>query len=230
MNEDLFDIQRSADGWNEQLSSGALLMHGRLVDHAAAVLDCLPVILTHSPFRHLYTPGGKRMSVAMTNCGQMGWVSDSQGYRYQAYDPLSNKPWPPMPALFHRLAIRAASEAGYRAFRPDVCLINCYRPGAQLSLHQDRDERAPGAPIVSFSLGLPATFLWGGMHRADPVSRHQLRHGDVLVWGGPDRFRFHGVAPLKEGQHPQLAARRINLTFRETGLHGALNQPSAPAP
>jgi len=230
VNGDLFDIQRSADGWSEQLSSGALLMRGRLVDHAEAVLECLPVILSHSPFRHQHTPGGRRMSVAMSNCGQMGWVSDRQGYRYQVDDPLNGKPWPPMPALFRRLAIRVASEAGHRAFSPDVCLINCYRPGARMSLHQDRDERAPEAPIVSFSLGLPATFLWGGMHRADPVSRHQLRHGDVLVWGGPDRFRFHGVAPLKEGQHPQLAARRLNLTFRETGLNPVFNQSPATAP
>ena len=155
------------------------------------------------------------MSVAMTNCGRVGWVSDRTGYRYDPVDPDTKLPWPAMPPPFIDLAVRAASEAGFANYDPDACLINRYAAGAKLSLHQDRDEKDPWAPIVSVSLGLPATFLWGGKRRADPVRRMRLESGDVVVWGGPARFVYHGVAPLKDGEHPLTGAVRLNLTFRK---------------
>ena len=170
-----------------------------------------------APLRHMATPGGLRMSVAMSNCGAQGWITDGRGYRYARLDPASGRPWPPMPPVFLRLAQQAALAAGYPGFTPDACLVNRYAPGARMALHQDRDECDFTAPIVSVSLGLPATFLFGGAERADKAARIPLLHGDVVVWGGPDRLRFHGVAPLKEGEHALLGAQRINLTFRKAG-------------
>jgi alkylated DNA repair protein (DNA oxidative demethylase) len=120
-----------------------------------------------------------------------------------------------MPAPLRDLAARAAVEAGFEAFDPDACLINRYVPGAKMALHQDKDEKDFGAPIVSVSLGLPAIFLFGGMQRSDRPRRYPLAHGDVVAWGGPARLAFHGVAPLKDGVHPQLGPQRINLTFRK---------------
>ena len=155
------------------------------------------------------------MSVAMTNCGRVGWVSDRTGYRYDATDPDTGAHWPEMPATFLNLAQRAAAEGGFAAYNPDACLINRYRAGAKLSLHQDRDEKDAWAPIVSVSLGLPAVFLWGGKRRSDPARRLRLEHGDVVVWGGPARFVYHGVAPLKDGEHSLTGATRVNLTFRK---------------
>ena len=166
-------------------------------------------------FRHLITPGGFRMSVAMVNCGTYGWVSDRTGYRYDAIDPESGKPWPHMPDVFRKLARDAAASAGFEDFEPDACLVNRYEPGARLSLHQDKNERGFDAPIVSVSLGIPAVFLWGGLRREDRPVRIPLMHGDVMVWGGPSRLRYHGVLPLKEGHHPLTGGYRINLTFRK---------------
>lgn len=157
------------------------------------------------------------MSVAMSNCGELGWVSDRTGYRYSAADPLSGQPWPPMPVCFAALAARAAAEAGFEGFRPDACLVNSYEPGSRLSLHQDRDEGDMTAPIVSVSLGLPAIFLFGTDQRADRPARLRLAHGDVAVWGGPARLAYHGIAPLADGEHALLGRRRINLTFRSAG-------------
>ncbi len=168
-----------------------------------------------APFRHLITPGGHTMSVAMTNCGRVGWVSDRAGYRYDPLDPDTQKPWPAMPGVFLDLAARAAAESGFAGYDPDACLINRYQAGAKLGLHQDRDEKDAWAPIVSVSLGVPAVFLWGGKKRADPVRRMRLDHGDVVVWGGPARFVYHGVAPIKASEHPLTGAARINLTFRK---------------
>ncbi|MET0519785.1 MAG: DNA oxidative demethylase AlkB, partial [Burkholderiaceae bacterium] len=176
-------------------------------------------VLAAAPPRHLITPGGLRMSVAMSNCGELGWVSDRRGYRYNAIDPDSGRAWPAMPASFQRLAQTAAAEAGFPGFTPDACLINRYEPGARLSLHQDRDERDHGHPIVSISLGLPATFLFGGHARSERCLRVPLQHGDVLVWGGPSRLRFHGVAPLA-ADAPATGPRwaeRFNLTLRKAG-------------
>jgi len=182
---------------------------------ALALLDTIDAVALQSPFRHMLTPGGQRMSAAMTNCGEVGWVTDRGGYRYDRLDPETGRPWPPLPACLAQLAARAAAQADFAAFRPDVCLINRYEPGARMSLHQDRDERDFSAPIVSVSLGLGATFLFGGSQRADRAHRLPLRHGDVLVWGGPARLNFHGIAPVADGCHPLVGRIRLNLTMRK---------------
>lgn len=204
-----------AEGGREPLAPGAWVMRGFALGYVTALLAALQRISAAAPFRHLVTPGGFRMSVAMTNCGGFGWVSDRRGYRYDAHDPLSGQPWPAMPAVFSELAAAAAAAAGFADFAPDACLINRYAPGTRLTLHQDRDERDFSAPIVSVSLGLPATFLFGGDARADKAQRVPLHHGDVVVWGGPARLRHHGVLPLKDGEHELLGAQRINLTLRK---------------
>jgi DNA oxidative demethylase len=175
-------------------------------------------LLARSPLRHLITPGGQRMSVAMSNCGALGWVSDKSGYRYADRDPLSGEPWPAMPQRWFDLASQAALRAGFTGFAPDACLINCYEPGARMGLHQDRDESDFTQPIVSISLGLPAKFLLGGNKRSDPVRSITLSDGDALIFGGPARLMFHGVRPLADGDHPILGARRLNLTFRKAGI------------
>jgi alkylated DNA repair protein (DNA oxidative demethylase) len=174
-------------------------------------------VIAQAPFRHMVTPGGLAMSVAMTNCGPYGWVSDRTGYRYDTIDPDGGQRWPPMPESFARLARAAASAAGFEGFAPDACLINRYEPRAKLSLHQDKDERDFGQPIVSVSLGVPATFLFGGAKRTDRTRRVPVRHGDVIVWGGPARLNYHGVLPLKAGHHALLGDRRVNLTLRKAG-------------
>jgi alkylated DNA repair protein (DNA oxidative demethylase) len=199
----------------EPLEEGAVLLRGFASSQAPALLEEVARIAEAAPFRHLVTPGGYTMSVAMTNSGHVGWVSDRTGYRYDPVDPATGLPWPPMPAAFLDLAVRAAAEGGFDPYQPDACLMNQYGAGAKLSLHQDRDEHDASAPIVSVSLGLPAVFLWGGKRRADPVRRLRLENGDVAVWGGPARYVYHGVAPLKAGQHPLTGDVRINLTFRK---------------
>lgn len=201
----------------EVLEPGARVLRGFALEQAAGLLEAVQQVTAHAPFRHLITPGGLRMSVAMTNCGKLGWVSDRSGYRYDRIDPGSGLPWPTMPPLFRQLALDAAEAAGFPGFSPDACLINRYVPGARLSLHQDRDEGNYAHPIVSVSLGIPAVFLWGGAQRADKTLRVALLHGDVVVWGGPARLRFHGVLPLREAQHPLTGPHRINLTFRKAG-------------
>ncbi len=172
-------------------------------------------VIEQAPFRHMVTPGGFRMSVAMSNCGSLGWISDRTGYRYDEIDPDSGRNWPSMPDSFEKLAAGAAKEAGFQQFKPDACLINRYGTGARLSLHRDKNERDFNQPIVSVSLGIPATFLFGGMTRSGKTTRVPVVHGDVVVWGGPARLRYHGVMPLKEGFHPQVGAYRVNLTFRK---------------
>ncbi|WP_176590294.1 DNA oxidative demethylase AlkB [Sphingobium sp. EM0848] len=211
---DLFEGHFAAEPAAEGMGEGAVLLRGLARDCAADLLGALHDILEVSPFRHMVTPGGYSMSVALTNCGAAGWITDRSGYRYGATDPLTGSSWPAMPDCFLALAATAAEAAGYVGFRPDACLINRYVPGARLSLHQDRNERDFAHPIVSVSLGLPATFLFGGLKRSDPVRRFLLGHGDVAVWGGPSRLRFHGVADLKDGDHDVLGRQRINLTFR----------------
>jgi len=197
------------------MADGAVLLRGFARPFEAELLPALRGIVKQAPFRHLITPGGHRMSVAMTNCGSVGWVSDATGYRYDAVDPESGQPWPAMPTVLRRLAADAADDAGFKDFAPEACLINRYVPGAKLSLHQDKDELDFAAPIVSVSLGLPAVFLFGGPKRADKPNRYRLEHGDVVVWGGPSRLFFHGVAPLAEGEHAVMGGQRINLTFRK---------------
>lgn len=214
MTADLFDTFDMAGPAREQLAPGAVLLRGLARPHQHELLAAIAAITAQAPFRRMITPGGHQMSVAMTNCGEVGWVTDRSGYHYDAIDPDTGQAWPAMPALFRDLAERAATEAGFAAFAPEACLINRYEPGAKMSLHQDRDERNMGAPIVSISLGLPATFLFGGLKRSDKAQRYRLKHGDVVVWGGPARLAFHGVAPLAEGEHALLGPKRINLTFR----------------
>jgi alkylated DNA repair protein (DNA oxidative demethylase) len=200
---------------DEILAPGAVVLRGFAIDREAPLKDDVARIASAAPFRHLVTPGGFRMSVAMTNCGELGWVSDRRGYRYDPVDPESRERWPALPESFRALALDAAARAGYPDFLPDACLVNRYEPGARLSMHQDRDEKDLRAPIVSVSLGLPAVFLWGGGERGDPARKVVLHHGDVVVWGGPSRLRFHGVQALKDGEHPFAGPFRINLTFRK---------------
>jgi alkylated DNA repair protein (DNA oxidative demethylase) len=198
----------------EIMAESAVLLRGAALPFETKLLSALNDITAASPFRHMVTPGGYTMSVAMTNCGAAGWITDRTGYRYDRIDPATGNPWPSMPACFLELAVAAATGAGYPEFRPDACLVNRYEPGARLSLHQDRNERDLANPIVSVSLGLPATFQFGGLKRNDPVRRFALRHGDVAVWGGPSRLCYHGVPELKDGWHETIGRMRINLTFR----------------
>lgn len=198
----------------EQLGPQSFVLRGFALDVADQLIRDVELVTTQSPFRNLVTPGGLTMSVGMTNCGAFGWVSDRSGYRYAPLDPLSNRHWPAMPNSFTSLATRAAREAGFADCAAEACLINQYLPGTKLSLHQDRDEEDLSQPIVSVSLGLPATFLFGGHERSNPTQKYALHHGDVVVWGGVDRLRFHGVAPIKDGTHSLLGRRRVNLTFR----------------
>ncbi len=199
----------------EPIADGAVLLRGFAREEAAALIAAVGEVAALAPFRHMTTPGGFRMSVAMTNCGEAGWVTDRTGYRYQALDPLTGRQWPQMPLLFRSLAAEAAAASGFDGFRPDACLINRYEPGARLSLHRDEDEHDFAAPIVSVSLGLPAVFLFGGASRGDRPRRIPLDNGDVVVWGGPARLVYHGVMPLAEGEHALTGPRRINLTFRK---------------
>lgn len=196
------------------IEPGAMLLGGFALPIDRALLDAIATLTEAAPFRHLETPGGRRMSVAMTNAGRLGWVSDRRGYRYDAIDPLSGRPWPAMPAAFADLARDAAAAAGFAGFAPDACLINRYAPGSRLSLHQDRDEQDFAQPIVSVSLGVEARFLWGGAERGDRPRRIALRHGDVVVWGGPARLAFHGIDTLAQAVHPLTGDLRYNLTFR----------------
>lgn len=212
---DLFEQAGLIPTGNEQLAPGAMLLRAFALAGQAALIPDLAQVMAAAPLRHMVTPGGFRMSVAMTNCGPLGWVSDETGYRYVACDPESGSPWPSLPASFLRLAGEAAAAAGFADFVPDACLVNRYAPGTRLSLHQDKDERDFSQPIVSVSLGVGAVFLFGGFRRPDPVTRVRLTHGDVVVWGGSDRLRYHGVAPLKSGHHPAFGSDRINLTFRK---------------
>lgn len=210
----LFDSDQTPSS-HEPLEDGAVLLRGFAAALAPALVEEVARIAQAAPFRHLVTPGGFTMSVAMTNCGRVGWVSDRRGYRYDPVDPDTGQPWPEMPAAFLDIAARAAAAAGFANYDPDACLINRYAAGAKLGLHQDRDEKDAWAPIVSVSLGLPAVFLWGGQRRSEPVRRLRVESGDVAVWGGPARFVYHGVAPLREGQHSLTGGVRLNLTFRK---------------
>jgi alkylated DNA repair protein (DNA oxidative demethylase) len=210
MQQSLFD----AEGGKEALAPGATLLRGFARKRDVALLAAIEEIAAHAPFRHMMTPGGFEMSVAMTNCGAAGWVTDRSGYRYQAHDPQGGAPWPAMPPGFLALADEAATAAGFADFVPDACLINRYEPGTKLSLHQDKDEADYAHPIVSVSLGLPATFQFGGPKRADPVRKFTLDHGDVVIWGGPSRLFHHGILTLKSGEHPLTGRRRFNLTLR----------------
>jgi len=215
MTADLFDSLSDVRPSREQMADGAALLRGFARPVEDELLRALDAIAAQAPFRHMSTPGGHEMSVAMTNCGNLGWITDRRGYRYDGDDPVSRQAWPEMPPVFRELAGQAAAQGGFAGFVPDACLINRYEPGARMSLHQDRDEADFSAPIVSVSLGLAAIFLFGGLKRADKPARYRLEHGDVVVWGGPSRLFFHGIAPLADGEHALLGRKRINLTFRK---------------
>ncbi|QHM71745.1 DNA oxidative demethylase AlkB [Mixta intestinalis] len=210
----MLDLFSDEAPWAEPLADGAVILRRRARQQGEALLTSIAQIAEQNPFQHRITPGGYRMSVAMTNCGDLGWSSDSRGYQYTEADNLSGHRWPAMPQPFRLLAQTAAQEAGFAGFQPDACLINRYEPGAKLSLHQDKDEKDLHQPIVSVSLGLPAVFQFGGFARGDGVQRVLLEHGDVVVWGGPSRLRFHGILPVKPGVHPLAGPYRYNLTFR----------------
>jgi alkylated DNA repair protein (DNA oxidative demethylase) len=217
MNASLFELGSPAPLSKDILGAGTAFLAGFALGTQDELLLSLKCIAERSPFRNMVTPGGYRMSVAMTNCGPLGWVTDRSGYRYDAIDPEMNRPWPMMPLPFRELAVAAAEEAGFSNFVPDACLINRYEPGARLSLHQDKNEHDLTQPVVSVSLGLPATFLFGGLERAERTQRIQIVHGDVLVWGGPARLRYHGIVPLRDGEHSRTGRVRYNLTFRKAG-------------
>ncbi len=214
MTLDLFEVLPPGRPQVEALGPGATLLRGFALDEATQLLGAIGHVTQRAPFRHMITPGGFRMSVAMTNCGAVGWVTDRRGYRYDSIDPTTHERWPAMPPVLIALAARAAARGGFADFQPDACLINRYEPGTRLSLHQDMDERDLRAPVVSVSLGLQAVFLFGGPRRDDRTRAIPLAHGDVVVWGGASRLWFHGVRPLQDGEHPLLGHQRINLTFR----------------
>ena len=210
---DLFAVPVSGETTKE-LAEGAVLLRGFARSEAVVLVAAVNQIAAGAPFRNMVTPGGLRMSVAMTSCGEVGWITDRGGYRYSPQDPMTGEPWPAMPELFRSLAARAAMAGGFAGFVPDACLINRYEPETRLSLHRDEDERDLCAPVVSVSLGLPATFLWGGLGRRDRPVRVRLDSGDVVVWGGPARLVYHGIAALADGEHPLTGRARFNLTFR----------------
>jgi len=212
--DDLFD-RNGCEADNVALGPDAVVLRRFVGGAAGDVLADMHAVVARAPFRTMVTPGGYAMSVAMTNCGTAGWVTDRTGYRYASHDPVSGDAWPALPASFLDLAARAATAAGFAGFRPDACLINRYAPGTKLSLHQDKNEADYTAPIVSVSLGLPAKFLFGGLRRNDRVTRIELRHGDVVVWGRAARLAYHGVDTLKDGDHPATGRCRFNLTFRK---------------
>jgi alkylated DNA repair protein (DNA oxidative demethylase) len=217
MSSSLFNEIPPDEKRTEQLAEGAILLHGYARDDARELMTALKEVTAASPFRYMVVRGGHRMSVEMTNCGHLGWISDESGYRYDSIDPLTGDKWPSMPASFRKLAASAAAEAGYQGFEADACLVNRYAPGARMGLHQDKNEHDYNAPIVSVSLGLPAVFLFGGMRRSDITRRILLESGDVVVWGGPTRLTYHGVLKLADGQDPLTGRYRINLTFRKAG-------------
>ena len=216
MQSSLFDDPQQPTR-REALGEQTFVLRGFALPWLEEILPALREVLRTAPFRRMETPGGHTMSVALSNCGQFGWSTDARGYRYVSDDPLTGRPWPALPDVLHTLAREAAAAAGFDDFSPDACLLNRYVPGAKMSLHQDRDERDYGAPIVSVTLGLAAMFQLGGLQRSDRPLRVPLLHGDVMVWGGVDRLRFHGVLPLKEGVHPVMGPQRINFTLRKAG-------------
>ncbi|WP_413704956.1 DNA oxidative demethylase AlkB [Pseudomonas sp. Pseusp16] len=221
MNPLTFDLFANAEPEQqprrEQIGEQSYVLRGFALPWLERLLPALEAVLTAAPFRQMITPGGFTMSVALSSCGTFGWTTDRSGYQYTRHDPQTGQPWPRMPEVFFQLAQAAAQAAGFSEFAPDSCLINRYIPGAKMSLHQDKDEHSYAAPIVSVSLGLPAMFLFGGFARSDKSQRIPLLHGDIVVWGGVDRLRYHGVLPIKDGHHPRLGEQRINFTFRTAG-------------
>jgi alkylated DNA repair protein (DNA oxidative demethylase) len=201
----------------QEIAKDTFLLRGFALTNEVKILADLAAIISQSPLRHMMTPMGFAMSAAMTNCGDLGWISNSNGYRYDALDPQTRKPWPAMPISFLELAQNAAIEAGFNDFKPDACLVNQYKVGASMGLHQDKNELDFTQPIVSVSLGIPATFQFGGLSRSDKPIKMLLTHGDIVVWGGDSRLKYHGIMPLKPNIHGVLGPYRFNLTFRKAG-------------
>ena len=217
MNLDLFDLSNNGETWTESITDDAVVLRQFLANRSDELLVAIQDIEKQAPFRHMQTAGGFTMSAAITGCGDYGWISDRRGYRYSKTDPLTSQPWPTMPEILKEIAQQCADKAGYANFNPDACLINRYEAKSKMSLHQDKDEQDFTAPIVSISLGVPATFLFGGLSRSDKTIKVPVTHGDVVVWGGSSRLFFHGVSPIKQNYHPFWGEHRINITFREAG-------------
>ena len=217
MNLDLFDVSNNGESWVETITDDAVVLRQFLVNRSDELAEAIAAVEAQAPFRQMKTPGGFTMSAALTGCGDYGWVSDRRGYRYSKVDPLTEQPWPEMPKLLKDIGSECALKVGYADYHPDACLINRYAPGAKMSLHQDKDEKDFTAPIVSISLGVPATFLFGGLQRSDKTLKVPVMHGDVVVWGGTSRLFFHGVSPIKADYHPFWGDSRINITFRVAG-------------
>lgn len=213
MTDDLF--ASGPDGCPVTVYPQTVLLPGMAAPVAKQLLHHINLISTLAPFRQMITPGGRKMSVHTTGCGQYSWISDRKGYRYTSHDPQSGLTWPSMPDVFFSLAENAANQAGFPDFSPDACLINRYTPGTRMSLHQDKDENNMAAPIVSVSLGISAIFIIGGLSRSSPVIKTELNHGDVIVWGGDDRMRYHGILPVPDTSHYETGRLRYNLTFRQ---------------
>ena len=195
---------------HEELYPGAVLMRGLALPQDREFFAAMESIIAAAPLHHAVTPGGLPMGVMVTDCG------DSRAFanRWDAANTPGKQPWPRMPRVLYDFAIRCANRSGFPLFRPDACHINRYHAGIKLGLHQDRHEIDLNQPIVSISLGLECIFLLGGLQRTDKARHILLEHGDVIVWGGPSRMRFHGVQPLKPGSHPLTGPYRYNLTFR----------------
>jgi alkylated DNA repair protein (DNA oxidative demethylase) len=211
------DMFEDSQPCNLQVAENVYWLKAYALSSEKSLLADFESVIFQAPLRHMMTKMGSAMSAAMTNCGALGWVSDRRGYRYDANDPATNKSWPLMPASFRQLATLAAAEAGFDDFLPDACLINQYQVGASMGLHQDKNELEFNQPIVSVSLGIPAIFQFGGLARTDKTIKIPLKHGDIVVWGGDARLKFHGIATIKSNKHPIFGAYRYNLTFRKAG-------------
>ncbi len=203
--------QLAAEPTHEELYPGACLMRGLALPQDGEFFAAVEEILGAAPLRQATTPSGLPMSVMVSDCG----TAEAFRRRWDAHDPNAKQMWPPMPRALVDFAIRCAVRSGFAQFRPDTCHVNRYQAGAKLGLHQDRHEYDLDQPIVSISFGLECIFLLGGLERTDKTKRILLEHGDVIVWGGPSRMRFHGVQPLKPGHHPLTGPYRYNLTFRK---------------
>jgi len=203
--------QLVAEPTHEEIFPGAVLMRSLALPQDNEFFTAAEAIIAARPLHHTTTPSGLPMGVMVTDCG------DSRAFanRWDTANPERMRLWPPMPPLLRDFAIRCAVRSGFPQFRPDACHINRYQAGTKLGLHQDRHECDWTQPIVSLSFGLECIFLLGGLQRTDKPRRILLEHGDVIVWGGPSRMRFHGVQPLKPGHHPLTGPYRYNLTFRK---------------
>ena len=180
----------------------------------ASLIDEVKSVVQRAPLRYMQTPGGKKLNISMTNCGEYGWISESSGYRYTKHDPTSGQKWPNMPESFQLLAMQAARKCDFNGFKPNACLINHYKLGRNLTAHQDKNEPDLSQPIVSVSLGMSARFQIYGDSRNNKPLEIELYDGDVMVWGRSARLIYHGVKTNHSIPHPILGTHRINLTFR----------------